>query len=153
MAKTNEHTTVHLLRHGEVYNPDGVLYGRLPGFFLSDLGHEMAERAAVALADRDIATVISSPMERAQQTATPIAGRHNLDIVTNADLIEADKYEAEELFACNATCPNGKDVIIQAGCVTVNAELRRRGFIVHEVSTEEFLKSGGSVFCMKMMVW
>jgi len=90
VAKTSEHTTVHLLRHGEVYNPDGVLYGRLPGFFLSDLGHEMAERAAVALADRDIATVISSPMERAQQTATPIAGRHNLDIVTNADLIEAD---------------------------------------------------------------
>jgi broad specificity phosphatase PhoE len=85
-----EHTTVHLLRHGEVYNPEGVLYGRLPGYVLSDLGHEMAERAAVALADRDIATVISSPMERAQQTATPIAGRHKLDIVTNADLIEAD---------------------------------------------------------------
>jgi N-dimethylarginine dimethylaminohydrolase len=69
------------------------------------------------------------------------------------DLIEADAYEAEELFACNATCPNGSDVIIQAGCVNVNAELRKRGFIVHEVSTEEFLKSGGSVFCMKMMVW
>ncbi len=93
MAKNSEHTehtTVHLLRHGEVYNPEGVLYGRLPGYVLSDLGHEMAERAAVALADRDIATVISSPMERAQQTATPIAGRHKLDIVTNADLIEAD---------------------------------------------------------------
>jgi N-dimethylarginine dimethylaminohydrolase len=69
------------------------------------------------------------------------------------DLIEADAYEAEELFACNATCPNGKDVIIQAGCVRVNAELRQRGFIVHEVPTDEFLKSGGSVFCMKMMVW
>lgn len=90
MAKNSDHTTVHLLRHGEVYNPEGVLYGRLPGYVLSDLGHEMAERAAIALADRDIAAVISSPMERAQQTATPIAGRHKLDIVTNADLIEAD---------------------------------------------------------------
>lgn len=90
MAKNSDHTTVHLLRHGEVYNPEGVLYGRLPGYVLSDLGHEMAERAAVALADRDIATVISSPMERAQQTATPIAGRHKLDIVTDTDLIEAD---------------------------------------------------------------
>lgn len=85
-----DHTTVHLLRHGEVFNPEGVLYGRLPGYVLSDLGHEMAERAAVALADRDIATVISSPMERAQQTATPIAGRHSLDIITNEDLIEAE---------------------------------------------------------------
>lgn len=85
-----DHTTVHLLRHGEVFNPEGVLYGRLPGYVLSDLGHEMAERAAVALADRDIATVISSPMERAQQTATPIAGRHSLDIITNRDLIEAE---------------------------------------------------------------
>jgi broad specificity phosphatase PhoE len=90
MAASNNHTTVHLLRHGEVYNPEGVLYGRLPGYVLSDLGHEMADRAAVALADRDIATVISSPMERAQQTATPIAGKHSLEIVTNADLIEAD---------------------------------------------------------------
>jgi broad specificity phosphatase PhoE len=90
MATSSNHTTVHLLRHGEVYNPEGVLYGRLPGYVLSDLGHEMADRAAVALADRDIATVISSPMERAQQTATPIAGKHSLEIVTNADLIEAD---------------------------------------------------------------
>lgn len=73
-----------------MFNPEGVLYGRLPGYVLSDLGHEMAERAAVALADRDIAAVISSPMERAQQTATPIAGRHSLDIVTNDDLIEAE---------------------------------------------------------------
>ena len=85
-----DHTTVHLLRHGEVFNPEGVLYGRLPGYVLSDLGHEMAERAAVALADRDIAAVISSPMERAQQTASPIAGRHSLEIMTNPDLIEAE---------------------------------------------------------------
>ena len=39
-----ERTTVHLLRHGEVHNPGGVLYGRLPEFHLSDLGQEMAER-------------------------------------------------------------------------------------------------------------
>ncbi len=90
MSTSGNHTTVHLLRHGEVYNPEGVLYGRLPGYVLSDLGHEMADRAAVALGDRDIASVISSPMERAQQTATPIAGKHSLEIVTNADLIEAD---------------------------------------------------------------
>lgn len=90
MSVSSGHTTVHLLRHGEVNNPEGVLYGRLPGYYLSDLGLEMADRAAVALANRDIATVISSPMERAQQTATPIANSHKLEIVTNADLIEAE---------------------------------------------------------------
>ena len=84
------HTTVHLLRHGEVYNPEGVLYGRLPGYYLSELGLEMADRAAAALAQRDIAAVISSPMERAQQTAAPIAISHKLDIATNQDLIEAE---------------------------------------------------------------
>jgi len=83
-------SVVHLLRHGEVYNPEGVLYGRLPGYQLSDLGHQMADRAAQALQGRDIAAVISSPMERAQQTATPIAAVHGLPILTNPDLIEAD---------------------------------------------------------------
>jgi broad specificity phosphatase PhoE len=90
VSESSGHTTVHLLRHGEVYNPEGVLYGRLPGYFLSDLGLEMADRAATALAQRDIAAVISSPMERAQQTATPIAISHKLDIVTDQNLIEAE---------------------------------------------------------------
>ena len=90
MSAVSGHTTVHLLRHGEVYNPQGVLYGRLPGYFLSDLGLEMADRAASALANRDIAAVISSPMERAQQTAAPIAKTHRVEIVTNSDLIEAE---------------------------------------------------------------
>ena len=65
-------TTVHLLRHGEVHNPDKVLYGRLPGYRLSELGHEMAQRAAEALASRDVTAVIASPLERAQQTAAPV---------------------------------------------------------------------------------
>ncbi len=69
------------------------------------------------------------------------------------EVIHASKYEAEELFACNATCPDGRNVIIQQGCTDVNKKLRDAGFAVQEVSTYEFLKSGGSVFCMKMMVW
>jgi broad specificity phosphatase PhoE len=82
-------TTVHLLRHGEVHNPEKVLYGRLPGYRLSDLGHRMAQRAAEALADHDVARVIASPLERAQQTAAPIAGRFGLDIDTDERIIEA----------------------------------------------------------------
>lgn len=84
-----ESTTVHLLRHGEVYNPDGVLYGRLPGFHLSDRGRLMAQRAAAALADRDIAMVIASPLDRAQETAAPIAAVHGLDVGVDEGLIEA----------------------------------------------------------------
>ena len=86
----DERTVVHLLRHGEVYNPEGVLYGRLPGYLLSDLGHEMAVQAATALAEHDITAVITSPMERAQQTAQPIAAKHGLEIQTDPLLIEAD---------------------------------------------------------------
>jgi broad specificity phosphatase PhoE len=66
-------TVVHLLRHGEVHNPDHVLYGRLPGFRLSDVGEQMATQAAKWLAGRDITLVRSSPLDRARQTAQPVA--------------------------------------------------------------------------------
>jgi N-dimethylarginine dimethylaminohydrolase len=69
------------------------------------------------------------------------------------NVIRASKYEAEKLFACNASCPDGRNVIIQQGCTDVNKNLRDAGFSVHEVSTYQFLKSGGSVFCMKMLLW
>ena len=82
-------TTVHLIRHGEVYNPTGILYGRLPDFHLSELGRKMADRVAEHFADRDIAVVIASPMERAQETAAPIAARHALEVDTDGRLIEA----------------------------------------------------------------
>lgn len=82
-------TVVHLVRHGEVDNPDGLLYGRLPGFYLSPDGEAMAEAAAAALADRDVAAVLSSPLERATQTAMPIAKQFGLDVVEDERLIEA----------------------------------------------------------------
>jgi broad specificity phosphatase PhoE len=82
-------TVVHLLRHGEVFNPEGVLYGRLPGYRLSELGEQMAERAADALADRDVTVVKSSPLERAQQTAAPVAAKHGLRVGIEDRIIEA----------------------------------------------------------------
>lgn len=69
------------------------------------------------------------------------------------NVIEATQYEAEKQFAVNATCPDGKNVLIQQGCTDVNQKLRDAGFSVHEYSTFEFIKSGGSVFCMKMLLW
>jgi broad specificity phosphatase PhoE len=83
-------TTVHLLRHGEVHNPEGVLYGRLPDFHLSALGQEMARRVASVLSDRDITLVTASPLDRAQETAAPTAETLGLTVGTDPDLIEAD---------------------------------------------------------------
>jgi broad specificity phosphatase PhoE len=82
-------TTVHVMRHGEVHNPEKVLYGRLPGYNLSDRGRAQAQSAADWLAPKDITYVVASPLERAQQTAAPIAAVHGLDIDTDSDLIES----------------------------------------------------------------
>ncbi|WP_394433204.1 histidine phosphatase family protein [Streptomyces sp. SGAir0957] len=82
-------TVVHLMRHGEVENPEGILYGRLPDYHLSELGRQMADRVAEHLSSRDITHVIASPLERAQETATPIAKAHGLDLGSDERLIEA----------------------------------------------------------------
>jgi broad specificity phosphatase PhoE len=84
-----ERTVVHLLRHGEVYNPDKILYGRLPGFHLSDLGRQMAERVAEHFTGSDLARIVSSPMERAQETAAPLAERFGQAVALDERLIEA----------------------------------------------------------------
>jgi broad specificity phosphatase PhoE len=83
-------TVVHLLRHGEVHNPTGVLYGRLPGFGLSEHGRHQAEIVAKALADNDIVVVLSSPLQRARETAAPVAAAHGLDVVIDEGLVEAE---------------------------------------------------------------
>jgi broad specificity phosphatase PhoE len=80
------------MRHGEVHNPEGVLYGRLPGYHLSERGRAQAQAVADSLANNDIAVVIASPLERAQETATPIAHYHGVSLGTDEDLIESANY-------------------------------------------------------------
>ena len=82
-------TVVHLLRHGEVFNPTKILYGRLPGFRLSELGVQMAKAAADSVAGHDITRLVSSPLERARQTAEPFAERFGLPVVVDDRLIES----------------------------------------------------------------
>jgi broad specificity phosphatase PhoE len=82
-------TVVHLLRHGEVENPHGIIYGRLPGYHLSANGRLMAVAAAGYFAERAVVALFSSPLERAQETARPVAERLGLPIVTDDRLIEA----------------------------------------------------------------
>ncbi|WP_243056296.1 histidine phosphatase family protein [Nocardioides sp. SR21] len=93
MSQTPD-TIVHLLRHGEVYNPEGILYGRRDGFHLSDLGNTMAQRVADSIGDRDIVHLRVSPLERAQETARPLAAARGLEIVTDERVIEStNKFE------------------------------------------------------------
>src|ERR1700734_408377 len=84
-----EITVVHLLRHGEVHNPGHVLYGRLPGYPLSANGRMMAAAAADYFDGRPVAAVFASPLERAQETAQPVAARLGLQIITDQRLIES----------------------------------------------------------------
>jgi broad specificity phosphatase PhoE len=81
-------TIVHLLRHGEVHNPTGVLYGRIPGFHLSELGKRQALTVAEYLSDSEITHVVASPLQRAQETASPVAASHRLELATDDRLIE-----------------------------------------------------------------
>jgi broad specificity phosphatase PhoE len=85
----SEPTVVHLLRHGEVHNPAKILYGRLPGYRLSTTGEAMATAAAEWLLGKGVTHLVSSPLERAQQTAAPIAEALSLPVSTDDRLIEA----------------------------------------------------------------
>lgn len=81
--------TVHLIRHGQVENPKGVIYGRLPGYHLSERGIRQARAAAQHLKDADLVTIWASPLERAQETAAEVAKPHGLEVVTDDRLIES----------------------------------------------------------------
>ncbi|HEX6468662.1 MAG TPA: histidine phosphatase family protein [Streptosporangiaceae bacterium] len=85
----SETTVVHLLRHGEVDNPKGILYGRLPGYHLSEDGVLMAQAVAKWLAGRDVTALFCSPLERARETAAPIAETLGLRVTVDERLNEA----------------------------------------------------------------
>ena len=91
-APPADRTVVHLLRHGEVHNPAGVLYGRLPGYHLSETGLKMADRAAEWFTGREVTHLVVSPMERARETAAPVAAALGLEPVTDDRIIEAGSH-------------------------------------------------------------
>ena len=81
--------TVHVVRHGEVENPQKILYGRQRGWFLSERGLQMAQALGEWSKPLNIGAIHASPLERAQQTAKPMADAHGLEINTDERLIEA----------------------------------------------------------------
>ncbi len=82
-------TVVHLVRHGEVFNPKGVLYGRMPGYHLSELGREMAVSVGEYLRSHDVTHLVSSPLERAQETIEPLAEALHQEVTIDDRVIEA----------------------------------------------------------------
>ncbi|NYD67372.1 broad specificity phosphatase PhoE [Agromyces atrinae] len=100
---------LHLVRHGEVFNPQRVLYGRLPGFGLSDLGREMAAAAADDLVarGRTVAALYSSPLERTRQSAEPISRAFDLEPVIDERLIEpTNRFEGSRLRGAGGALRN-----------------------------------------------
>ena len=85
-------TVVHVMRHGQVHNPSGVLYGRLPGYHLSELGLAMAQMVAEAFAGHDITHLVASPLERAQETAQAFSATLGVAVATDPRLIEAANH-------------------------------------------------------------
>ncbi|CAM3893538.1 histidine phosphatase family protein [Corynebacterium belfantii] len=82
-------TIVHLVRHGEVHNPERILYGRIPDYHLSSRGRSMAARTAASFSGHDVVALYSSPLERAQETAQPFAETLGLDVRIDDRLLEA----------------------------------------------------------------
>ena len=90
---------VHVMRHGQVHNPDGVLYGRLDGFGLSALGHEMAALLAQQWADVPLTHLRCSPLQRAQETMAPTAALFpSLEVVTDDRVVEAANIFEGKVF-------------------------------------------------------
>ena len=102
----SERTVVHLVRHGEVYNPEKVLYGRLPGYHLSERGQAMARVVAGFLAANDVTHVVASSLTRAKETAAPIAAAHDVSVTTDDRVIEAaNAFEGQQVALSTFLAP------------------------------------------------
>lgn len=91
-------SSVHVIRHGEVENPKKILYGRQPGWRLSERGKEMAQVLGEWSKTIDLGALYVSPLQRAQETAAPISAAHDIEVTTDERLIEASNVFEGEPF-------------------------------------------------------
>lgn len=127
--------TFYVMRHGEVYNPQAILYGRLPGYGLSDNGREQARATADYLRDKPLDALYSSPMQRAQETAGIIAQHQQVKVAVDERLNEVHTpYDGTSLEALEATlfdlytgneAPYERPEIVRARVVNFLQEKRR----------------------------
>lgn len=106
-----DHSVVHLVRHGEVNNPEGVLYGRLPGYGLTERGLEMADRLGEYFAAMPITHLATSPLERARQTMAPIAAKFpDVEVLVQPLVIEAaNDFEGQVFGRSNKALRNPRN--------------------------------------------
>ncbi|MFW0109132.1 histidine phosphatase family protein [Rothia sp. P13129] len=88
---------VHLMRHGEVENPQRIVYGRLPNYHLSQRGRQMVRLSAEEFAQRahngaNIVYLACSPLTRTQESAEPITELLGLEAHHDPRVIEAENY-------------------------------------------------------------
>ena len=145
------HPGRRLLWGGHGFRTDRGVYDRLTGFLNTAV-------CTLRLDDPDFYHLDTCLAPLDEQTALVFPGafdEEGLALIRHyfEHVIEAPEDEARGLFACNAHCPDGEHVVIQKGCTVTNERLRAAGFHPIEVDTDEFLKAGGSVFCMKLMFW
>ena len=145
------HPGRRLLWGGYGFRTDRGVYDRLADFLNTTV-------CALRLDDPDFYHLDTCLAPLDEQTALIFPGAFDeagLALIRHyfEQVIEAPEDEARGLFACNAHCPDERHVVIQRGCTVTNGRLREAGFEPIEVETGEFLKSGGSVFCMKLMFW
>jgi broad specificity phosphatase PhoE len=76
------------VRHAQVWNPEGVVYARLPGFHLSDQGRQEAAALGDSLRAAPVQAIYASPLERASETAEILAAPHGLSVVVDDRLVE-----------------------------------------------------------------
>ena len=98
--------TLLLIRHGENdYVKTGKMAGRIPGVHLNEKGQKQAQALAEALTQIPIKAVYSSPLERAMETASPIAEAHKLTILQEPDLMDTDigKWQGKSLKVLRLT--------------------------------------------------
>ena len=124
-------TTFHLIRHASYGLLDHALGGRSPGHSLNAQGRAEAERLADGMRSIELAAVVASPLERAQETGSAIAARHGLDVATDPDLSEIDfgdwtgadfrglhasqAWRAFNDFRSTARIPGGETMLDRAG--------------------------------------
>ncbi|MDR0488269.1 MAG: histidine phosphatase family protein [Propionibacteriaceae bacterium] len=102
---------VHVMRHGQVDNPQGVLYERLPDFHLSELGRQMAVQSSAFFAELPITHLRCSPLERTRETMKPVAALFpKLEVVIDPQVIEAgNKFVGQIMGSTGQAAKNPKN--------------------------------------------
>lgn len=144
-------TTIYFVRHGATENKGQIIYGRMPGFNLSEEGRKEAEKIGEMLADKGVKNIYTSPLERAFQTAEIISNHLNNSVITHTfDLneVESSSWQGlppDELFKNNSYEMFANDPNADIGTENLNQLAQRMKNITQQIVK---LNKGGSAVCV-----